>query len=202
MKNRRITDAWNKIEPDSAAEARMLEAILAKNQPKTREVYPMNRTIKRLVPIAACLALAIAAAVAIPRFTAKPPVVPPGTEQVVTLPAMLAGQAVTWEAFPDDAEPGIPIKWSVKVTTADGALLEMGDTEMKILGLLADGRKITVAREEVSRVPQAKETAGPGVLLSVPDLESALEIGSTVMQIAFTDDGWTTTYRCYIQAIE
>jgi hypothetical protein len=32
MKNKQITDSWNKIRLDSAADARMLKAILAHNR--------------------------------------------------------------------------------------------------------------------------------------------------------------------------
>ena len=35
MKNKRIIDSWSKIKPDSAADARMLNAILARRSGKT-----------------------------------------------------------------------------------------------------------------------------------------------------------------------
>lgn len=65
MKNERIVDSWNRIKPDSAADERMLSAILARNQAGQSEkekVYPMNRTInwKRLTPIAACFMVVVA----------------------------------------------------------------------------------------------------------------------------------------------
>lgn len=65
MKNKRIVDSWNKIEPDATAEARMLDSILAHNHSSEAEggkVITMNKVFnwKRLVPIAACLALAVA----------------------------------------------------------------------------------------------------------------------------------------------
>lgn len=67
MKNKRIIDSWNKIEPDSTADKRMLNTILALNHlAKTgnKRVYSVNRILNRkyLVPIAACLAMAIAIA--------------------------------------------------------------------------------------------------------------------------------------------
>jgi len=71
MRNKRIISAWNKIEPDSAADARMLDAILARNPSggttKMKEVFTMSKTFswKRLAPIAACLVTAIAVAGAI-----------------------------------------------------------------------------------------------------------------------------------------
>ena len=60
MKNDRIIAAWNTIEPDGAADARMLSAILLVNHAaqnrKERMKNMMN--IKRiLIPVAACLAL-------------------------------------------------------------------------------------------------------------------------------------------------
>ena len=202
MRNRRIVDAWDKIKPDSAADARMLDAILAHDKSKTRKGYPMkNFNWKRLAPIAACLVLAIAAVAAIPQFI--PGRNAPVKGEQMTLPAMLAGQEVTWEAFPDEnpAEPGETPIWTVMVATNDGTKLEMTNLEMKILGILADGRKITVAREEVSRT-QVKKSTESRITLSVPDVEPALEIGSTIMTISHTDNGLTIEYRCYIEAIE
>ena len=68
MKNKRIIDSWSKIKPDSAADARMLNAILARNRSRktVRErVYTVNRAHnwKRLAPIAVCLVLVIAMAI-------------------------------------------------------------------------------------------------------------------------------------------
>jgi hypothetical protein len=65
MKNKRIVDSWNKIEPNAATEARMLDSILARNHSGETEegkVITMNKVLnwKRLAPIAACLALAVA----------------------------------------------------------------------------------------------------------------------------------------------
>lgn len=65
MKNKRIVDSWNKIEPNAATEARMLDSILARKHSSETEkgkVITMNKVLnwKRLAPIAACLALAIA----------------------------------------------------------------------------------------------------------------------------------------------
>ena len=65
MKNRKIIHAWQAIEPDSAADARMLVAILARNpsgKTKMKEAFTMkNLNWKRLAPIAACLVLTVAA---------------------------------------------------------------------------------------------------------------------------------------------
>lgn len=68
MKNKRIIDSWNKIEPDSTAEARMLNAILDRKhlgEPERRKVIKMSKTFnwKRLAPVAACLVLAVAIAI-------------------------------------------------------------------------------------------------------------------------------------------
>jgi hypothetical protein len=65
MKNKRIIDSWNKIEPDSAADERILSAIIARNhagQSERGTVNPMNKTRywKRLAPIAACFVAVIA----------------------------------------------------------------------------------------------------------------------------------------------
>ena len=72
MKHRRIADAWNKIEPDSDADRRMLAAILSDNRSeKSRRgrAGAMNRKInwKVLAPVAACLVLALA--IAVPLFS-------------------------------------------------------------------------------------------------------------------------------------
>ena len=66
MKNKKIMQAWQAIEPDSAADARMLEAILARNRQggttKMKGVTPMKTlNWKRLAPVAACLVAAVAA---------------------------------------------------------------------------------------------------------------------------------------------
>lgn len=68
IKEKRIIDSWNKIKPDSVADERMLDAILARNhavKTKNERVYTMKRAFyrKRLVPIAAILVLAIAVAI-------------------------------------------------------------------------------------------------------------------------------------------
>lgn len=65
MKNKRIVDSWNKIEPDATAEARMLDSILAhthSGEAEEGKVITMNKVFnwKRLAPIAACLVLVIA----------------------------------------------------------------------------------------------------------------------------------------------
>ncbi len=64
MKNKRIIDSWNKIEPDSVAEARMLDAILTRKnsgQSEKKKELIMNKTLnwKRLAPIVACFVLVI-----------------------------------------------------------------------------------------------------------------------------------------------
>ena len=66
MKNKRIIDAWNKIEPDSVAGERMLKAILARNRSmghsEQERVPTMKKTFnwKRFAPVAACLVMVIA----------------------------------------------------------------------------------------------------------------------------------------------
>ena len=60
MKNDCIVAAWNTVEPDAAADARMLSAILHANRTAQNRKEKMNHmtNIKRiLIPAAACLAL-------------------------------------------------------------------------------------------------------------------------------------------------
>ena len=68
MKKKRIVDSWNKIEPNAAAEARMLDSILTRNHSGKAEegkVITINKASnwKRLATIAACLVFAIAVAI-------------------------------------------------------------------------------------------------------------------------------------------
>lgn len=65
MKNNRIIDSWNKIEPDSTADERMLDAILVRNHSdkiKNEKVFIMSKTFnwKRLAPVAVCFVLLVA----------------------------------------------------------------------------------------------------------------------------------------------
>ena len=66
MKNERIIAAWNQVEPDSAADERMLGAILVRNQSigqsKKEKALTMkkNLSFKRLAPVAACLIVVVA----------------------------------------------------------------------------------------------------------------------------------------------
>ena len=60
MKNDSIIAAWNTVEPDGAADSRMLSAILHANRTAQNRKEKMNHmtNIKRiLIPVAACLAL-------------------------------------------------------------------------------------------------------------------------------------------------
>jgi len=64
VKNRKtnqIFDSWDKVEPDSAAQERMLGNILAKanNKNTKKGVFYMPTYAKILTPIVACLALAL-----------------------------------------------------------------------------------------------------------------------------------------------
>lgn len=63
MKNKQIIESWNKIEPDSAADERILSAILTYNhsgKSEKKKVYPKTLNRKRLALIAACFVVAIA----------------------------------------------------------------------------------------------------------------------------------------------
>lgn len=60
MKNDSIIAAWNTIEPDAAADSRMLSAILSANrtaQNRKEKMNHMNNIKRILIPAAACLAL-------------------------------------------------------------------------------------------------------------------------------------------------
>ena len=220
MKNKKIFDAWNKAGPDAAADARMLGAILARNagQSQTRKVYPMNKMMhwKRLAPIAACLVLAIAAVAFVPKLTARPPAPaqPAATQngpekiQQMTLPAMLAGQEVKWQNLSlgeTDPKADNADEWSVMVQTKDGLELKFGSTDTKVIGTLADGRKIVVATEETGRVQGKGKKNTSAVSVSVPDdagFVGSIEVGATIMEINHTDEtGMTITYRSYIESI-
>lgn len=63
MKNKRIINSWDKIEPDSVADARMLDAVLARNHSsEKRKGSSMNKALnwRRLAPVAACLIMVVA----------------------------------------------------------------------------------------------------------------------------------------------
>jgi len=173
-----------------------LEVIMSiKTKPDTH-----RRIWKRLAPIAACLVLAVAAVAVIPRLAARP-----GVEktQQMTLPAMLAGQEVTWEAFPDGgAEPdGNSIAWFILIETSDGMTLQIVNPDIKIVGRLADGRKIMLATEEISR-EQSDEEYGVTIAISL-DANEPIAVGATIVEYSHTDEtGLKITYRCYIESIE
>jgi hypothetical protein len=72
MKNNRYVGSLNKIEPDETAQARMLHQIMSRahsGNSQTRKVNTMNKTIKWLMPVAACLVIAVVAVIAVPKFT-------------------------------------------------------------------------------------------------------------------------------------
>jgi len=233
MKNKHIIDSWNKVEPSAAADARMLGAILAHNQASQikndkNEVIRMSKAFawKRLAPAAACLALAVAAMAVIPRLAARPgPPAPPATQtaegqvQSIRLPAMLAGQEIEWESGTADGSGG----WFVQMANAGEAQLmipepgpdaspisfsEMkpGLLDVKLIGVLADGRKITIA----TQVLWSRQEQDPGMIgaFSVfvektADPGDAIAVGATIHDYEITDaTGRTTAFHCYIEAIE
>jgi hypothetical protein len=61
MKNEAIIDSWSKIKPDRAADERMLAAILARNH--ANDVKEGKMLLKRLIPVTACLVVALAIAI-------------------------------------------------------------------------------------------------------------------------------------------
>lgn len=226
MKNKQIIDSWNKIEPDSAADARMLEAILARNQPgktKQKEAYSMKKTYnwKRLAPIAACLALAVAGAVIIPQLrtpvpdvTTSPPSAtaktPDGVQEMrCELPVMLAGQKVAWENAEQQAQDGFAESVYVYLD------LSRDTPNASATGKLEDGRTITLGTEELWSGPQAEyedvmlglRTGGSlsyawsGSLDDPKNLK--LEVGATIFVNAVHNPETNTSaiYCGYIQAI-
>jgi hypothetical protein len=79
MKNKRIIDSWNKIEPDEASKARMLSHITKCSEsyvmpPFTKGKFlKMKQTsIKKMLPMAACLAIILIAAICIPLLNLNP----------------------------------------------------------------------------------------------------------------------------------
>jgi len=72
MKNKDYIQSINKISPDQAAQERIFRQILDRaesRQATTRKVNDMNKTIKRLIPVAAvCLVLMVAGATILPRI--------------------------------------------------------------------------------------------------------------------------------------
>ena len=61
MKHDKIIASWDKILPDEAADARMRENIMAYQRAYTKKgkVISMTKTMKMVLPIAACLTLAV-----------------------------------------------------------------------------------------------------------------------------------------------
>lgn len=64
MRNEQIINAWSKIEPGNAADARMLNAIITRNHATGNNKKSFDNkkplTRKRLAPIAACLVIVVA----------------------------------------------------------------------------------------------------------------------------------------------
>ena len=227
MKNNKFFDAWSKIEPDSAANARMLEAILAQNQKKIRKRYPMNKNLilKRLVPVAACLVLVAAGVVAVPRLIAQPYDMPfpynPSTTQTqnnnthddvqsIVLPAVLAGQAVTWEPAENTAAPGTDpdgdfaqSTWSIMMSTENGRELSFGSGDTRVIGTLEDGRTITVALELTETRDEATD---PGLsswregTFNFTEIE--LEVGSVLFETSIMDHTGTSVFHAVIESID
>lgn len=67
MRNETIINSWDKIKPDNATHERILGNILDRvhsgETQKRKEASPMNKTIKWLAPVAACLVVALAIAI-------------------------------------------------------------------------------------------------------------------------------------------
>jgi len=232
LKRNEVTEALRRIAPDDAAKDRMLKEIL-KNSKTEKESFTMNRRIKILAPIAACLVLALAGAFLLPGLLA-PPVdqgtTEPGRQSFAALPLMLGGQAVNWSSEKNESaqEPGDPADdtWAINLDAGDGTSFTITGTDT-IFGSLADGRKVTLAKEAVdpaeafpeeTDVPAEGTTQASGapdtvtfdkqnsqkasvqVLYNLTDV--ALEVGATVCTVRFSDGESTTAWRFYIESIE
>jgi hypothetical protein len=84
MKNDKYIQSANQIEPTQAAQERMFHKIQsqASCKPKTRKVNLMNKTVKWLAPVAACLVIAVAATVILTNQGQLPNIISPiETEQ-------------------------------------------------------------------------------------------------------------------------
>jgi len=78
MRNEKIINSWDKIKPDDATHERILGNILDRvhsgETKKRKGVSPMNKAIKWLAPVAACLVVAVVV-ISLPKlFTQTPPV--------------------------------------------------------------------------------------------------------------------------------
>lgn len=71
MKNKRIVDAWSRVEPDAQAKERMYEGIMGKLEHK-RAMGAYKPRRKKAVPAAACMLVLLAAAViTVPSLTSR-----------------------------------------------------------------------------------------------------------------------------------
>lgn len=61
MKHDKLIESWDKILPDEAADARMRSKIMAYQREHTKKgkVISMTKAMKMVIPVAACLALAV-----------------------------------------------------------------------------------------------------------------------------------------------
>ena len=124
MKNNKIIDSWNLIEPSVSANERMLSAILERNRSVQKEkdkVIYMTKAKKMLIPVAACLALLVAvtgiAGNTLNWFGSKPD----------------SGTGVDGTVIPGGSVPeGIdPIMASVAVYPADRELSDVADATLR-----------------------------------------------------------------------
>ena len=133
MKNDRIIASWNKIEPDEPADQRMLSAILERNrsvQNGKDKANHMSKTVRILIPAAACMALLIAAAGimgAKMNWFGNKPDAGAGSKDTV------AGANDTVDRAGTLPEGIDPIAASVAVYPADRSLSDIADAVLKEL---------------------------------------------------------------------
>ena len=141
---KKISQAWDGIEPDVLARDRMLENI----QAQTGKEQPlMKKQLRWLAPLAACLILAVAAVAVFQQL--KPAVIVPGPgttrgdEQIQTigsLPPVLAGQNVKWVSRSQEDQSAVEGS-----DAQPGPEVPRGITEM--IGELEDGRILHLDQE-------------------------------------------------------
>ena len=158
--------------------------------------------LRMALPAAAlCTVLALCLAAGLYPRTVNPPVsTNPTTEQAgmqelpVSLPSMLAGQAVKWESA-EQGGGGMPSPY--------------------MLGTLEDGRTVTLETEEIFNGSKEGLAVFQAVHPEMIDFEPSLEIGGTVCYLGFNagrypegQEGdpalliWEcTVYRVYVESI-
>ncbi|MDR1465075.1 MAG: hypothetical protein LBJ11_07250 [Oscillospiraceae bacterium] len=211
---KRIHDLFDALSPSAAQEARMFSAIetAAAGGAARRSSLP----VRRMAALAACLLLVLGGALTYPLWRPFTPgasvdqPAPSAGEEIQTpvfaLPAMLAGEAVTWEPIrksgdaPDDPRSSL---YRISAATGDRTALEK-DLQVRITGTYADGRKITLGTELVFEGTEAAEEA---FMASRSAFEPSAEVGATIAFCALKSEtaekGVTClVFRCFVESID